>query len=63
MIKGFTQHYGVHSLVWYEIHEQMESAIRREKEIKKWHRQAKIGLIQSGNPEWRDLWEDLMSKP
>lgn len=63
MIEGFTQKYGVHILVWYEIHEQMESAILKEKEIKKWQRQAKIGLIQSSNPEWRDLWEDLMTKP
>ena len=60
MVAGFTQKYGVHSLVWYEIHEQMESAILREKAIKQWQRQAKIGLIQSSNPEWRDLWDDLM---
>jgi len=38
----------------------MESAILREKEVKKWQRHAKITLIEKGNPEWRDLWEDLV---
>jgi len=47
---GFTKRYGVHSLVWYEMHETMESAIRREKAIKKWRRAWKIALIEATNP-------------
>ena len=60
LVEGFTQRYKVHTLVWYEQHENMESAILREKEVKKWQRHAKIMLIEKGNPEWRDLWEDLV---
>ena len=59
-VKGFTQRYRIHALVWYEQHENMESAILREKEVKKWQRHAKITLIEKTNPEWRDLWEDLV---
>jgi len=60
LVEGFTQRYKIHTLVWYEQHENMESAILREKEVKKWQRHAKITLIEKGNPEWRDLWEDLV---
>ena len=59
MIEGFTKRYGVHDLVWYESHEMMESAIQREKQLKKWSRAAKIRLIEQLNPEWRDLWQGL----
>ena len=58
---GFTKRYSVHDLVWYEVHESMESAITREKQIKKWPRKAKIRLIELSNPDWRDLWQDLTS--
>jgi len=58
-IDGFTKRYGVHNLVWYEVHERMENAILREKQIKKWQRMAKIGLVEQGNPEWQDLWSEL----
>ena len=61
LVDGFTKRYGVHHLMWYEVHEQMESAILREKQIKKWQRMAKIGLIEKGNPAWLDLWDDLIS--
>jgi putative endonuclease len=57
---GFTKRYSVHDLVWYEVHERMESAILREKQIKKWRRMAKIGLIEQSNPDWRNLWHELM---
>jgi putative endonuclease len=60
LVDGFTKRYSVHNLVWYEVHERMESAILREKQIKKWRRQAKIGLIEQGNPDWRDLWHELL---
>lgn len=60
-VDGFTKRYGVHDLAWYEVHESMESAIHREKQIKKWNRNAKLRLIEQGNPGWRDLWPDLAS--
>ncbi|MGZ8162562.1 GIY-YIG nuclease family protein [Methylobacter svalbardensis] len=59
LIVGFTQRYGVHDLVWYEVHEQMESAILREKQLKNWSRVAKKRLIELRNPLWQDLWPDL----
>ncbi|MCU0593153.1 MAG: GIY-YIG nuclease family protein [Desulfobacterales bacterium] len=60
MVKGFTQRYGVHTLVWYEPHETMISAISREKAIKGWKRRWKLELIERSNPEWRDLYADLL---
>ena len=57
--QGFTARHGVKRLVWFEVHETMESAIRREKQIKRWHRQWKIELIEKENPSWRDLAEDF----
>ena len=56
---GFTQRYRVHTLVWYEVHETMESAIIREKRIKEWRRAWKIDLIEATNPQWRDLYADI----
>ncbi len=58
--KGFTSKYGVHALVWYEVHETMESAIYREKAIKNWKRSWKINVIESTNPQWRDLYDGLL---
>ena len=58
-VKGFTQRYGVHSLVWYEVHEDPYEAITREKRIKKWNRDWKVNLIQSMNPSWDDLYEQI----
>ena len=60
LAKGFTQRYGVHTLVWYEVHDTMESAIAREKAIKGCKRAWKIALIEKSNPQWRDLYEKLM---
>ena len=60
MAEGFTKRYGVHRLVWYEVHETMGSAIRREKAIKNWKRIWKINAIELANPQWRDLYEDLL---
>jgi len=47
-------------LVWYELHGTMESAILREKQIKKWNRAWKLRLIQEGNPQWLDLWDSIV---
>jgi putative endonuclease len=59
VIKGFTEKYTVHLLIWYEVHENMESAISREKTLKKWNRIWKLHLIEQFNPEWQDLYEQL----
>jgi len=56
---GFSKKYGVHMLVWFELHETMLEAITREKQIKKWNRDWKVNLVQEKNPEWRDLYEDF----
>ncbi len=60
LIEGFTKRYHIHELVWYEQHATMESAIAREKAIKEWKRRWKLQLIEAGNPEWRDLYSDLV---
>ena len=60
VVEGFTKEYGVHSLVWYEIHNSMIAAIEREKAMKKWNRDWKVRLIESSNPDWRDLYHDLV---
>jgi putative endonuclease len=57
--EGFTRKYGVHRLVWFEMHSSMLSAIAREKAIKKWNRAWKLALIESGNPTWHDLYDEL----
>lgn len=59
-VDGFTKKYGVHTLVWYEAHETMMSAIAREKAIKEWKRKWKLELIESMNPDWKDLHQDLL---
>lgn len=59
LVDGFTKRYQVHGLVWYEVHETMDSAIMREKAIKNWSRQRKVLLIESANPTWMDLYAEL----
>ena len=58
--RGFTQRYRVNQLVWYELHETMESAIIREKRIKNWKRDWKLELIESKNPDWLDLYDRIV---
>ena len=60
VVKGFTAAYGVKTLVWYEVHETMESAIAREKTIKNWKRAWKLRLIEEKNAEWRDLYAEIV---
>ena len=60
VVEGFTKKYGVDRLVWYEVHEAMESAIRREKAIKEWKRAWKLELITEANPDWADLYDGLL---
>jgi putative endonuclease len=59
-VDGFTKEYGVDQLVWYEQHVSMASAILREKQLKKWNRAWKLRLIEEINPEWKDLYEDIV---
>ena len=57
---GFTKKYAINQLVWYEVHETMESAISREKAIKEWKRLWKLRLIEEMNPEWNDLYDQIV---
>lgn len=58
-VEGFTKKYGLHLLVYYEVHADMRTAVTREQQMKKWNRRWKVRLIESMNPEWRDLTEDI----
>ncbi len=58
-VSGFSKRYNLHRLVWVEVHNSISEAIAREKQLKKWRRQWKIELIESMNPEWRDLAAEL----
>jgi len=60
MVEGFTKHYNVHRLVWYELHESIESAIIREKRLKDWKRAWKLELIEKTNPDWLDLYDTIV---
>ena len=59
MVDGFSKKHDVTNLVWYELHGTMDSAIQREKQLKKWRREWKVKLIDAFNPPWRDLWPDI----
>ena len=59
VVAGFTRDYGVKTLVWFEQHESRESALIRERRMKRWNRAWKLKLIESGNPNWLDLSESL----
>ena len=60
LIEGFTKKYKVHTLVHYEHTNDIHSAIEREKMIKKWNRQWKIDLVEKKNPDWKDLYPELL---
>ncbi len=60
LVEGFTNKYGVHTLVWYELHNTMDSAIQREKTIKNWKRAWKVKVIEKMNSHWHDLYSDLL---
>jgi putative endonuclease len=61
VVDGFTKKYGIKLLVWYELHATMENAITREKQIKASSRVRKIQLIEAMNPNWRDLYADIIA--
>ena len=60
IIDGFSKKYNADTLVWFELHTSMVSAISREKTIKKWNRNWKIQLIEKTNPDWRDLYKEIL---
>ena len=59
-VDGFSKKYRIHTLVWSEVHGTMESAILREKAIKAWKRVWKIELVEKSNPEWLDLYSEIL---
>ncbi len=59
-VKGFTKRYKVHNLVWYELHNSMDTAIEREKNIKEWKRAWKVRLIEENNSNWNDLYDSIV---
>ncbi len=60
LVESFTSKYGVHTLVWYELHDTMDSAIQREKTIKSWKRAWKMKVVEEMNLHWHDLYFDLL---
>ncbi|HDR16265.1 MAG TPA: GIY-YIG nuclease family protein [Desulfobacteraceae bacterium] len=60
VVKGFTEKFNAYKLVYFEETSDIGSALAREKEIKKWRREKKNELVHSVNPEWKDLWSELL---
>ena len=60
-VGGFSSSHRLRKFIYFELHDEMTSAILREKQLKKWRRKWKIGLIEKENPYWRDLWDDICS--
>jgi putative endonuclease len=60
LVNGFTKKYNVHTLVYYETTGDVHSAILRERQLKKWRRSWKMALIEKNNPQWRDLYDELL---
>jgi putative endonuclease len=60
LVDGFSMKYQIHLLVYFELHNSISSAILREKKFKKWNRKWKLKLIEESNPDWLDLYDDLV---
>ncbi|PPD51239.1 MAG: endonuclease [Methylotenera sp.] len=60
VVDGFSKKYNIHLLVWYEVHDEIGSAIVREKQIKEWKRLWKLELIEKSNPTWNDLYSEIV---
>ena len=60
VVEGFTARYGIDRLVWYEVHHEAESAILREKQLKRWNRLWKIQLVETTNSDWRGLFSEVV---
>jgi putative endonuclease len=61
LVEGFSKKYEIHRLVYFEVCEDVRAAIQREKNMKKWKRQWKIELIEKNNPDWKDLYHQIVS--
>jgi putative endonuclease len=59
-VEGFSKKYSIHQLVYFEVCEDVSAAIQREKCIKKWNRNWKIELIEKNNPDWKDLYREIV---
>lgn len=60
LVDGFTKKYKIHNLVYFEVHDEIMGAILREKQMKKWNRKWKIELLESKNPDWKDLYPEII---
>jgi putative endonuclease len=60
LVEGFTRRYKVHNLVWYELHDNIDAAIEREKNMKEWKRAWKVRLLEKDNPNWNDLYDSIL---
>jgi putative endonuclease len=60
LVRGFTQRYGLKMLVYFERYDNVQTALQREKNIKHWSRRWKLELIETMNPQWRDLYKEIM---
>ena len=60
LIDGFSKRYGCNQLVWYEVHDRVDEAIHREKQMKEWRRAWKLRAIEAANPSWNDLFQSLI---
>ena len=60
LVDGFTKEYNIHDLVYYEYHSEVDEAILREKQIKKWNRKWKLRLIEEKNHGWKDLYDEMV---
>jgi len=59
VVEGFTKQYDVHSLVYFETHDDVRLALQRERTMKHWQRKWKLALIEKDNPDWRDLYDEI----
>lgn len=59
-VDGFTKQYNLKTLVYYEMYDEIEEAIKREKQLKNWHREWKVELVNKQNPNWEDLYESIL---
>ncbi len=62
LVAGFTKKYNLTKLVRYEPYETIEEAFERERQLKNWHRQWKINIIEKDNPEWKEIFDDLVKR-
>ncbi|WP_394172938.1 GIY-YIG nuclease family protein [Thalassotalea litorea] len=60
LVEGFSARYNLTKLVYFELYDDLENAITREKRMKEWHRQWKVNLIEKSNPNWRDLYPEIL---